>query len=414
MHQKTRGQLVNRQSGYSLDRDFYTDAEIFKDDLNEVYFKEWLFATPACELPKAGNYIVYKIADYQIVIVRGSDNEIRAFHNTCRHRGSVICREEKGAAAKLVCPYHNWTYDLDGSLLWARDMGEDFNPKEHGLKTVHCQNLSGLVYICLADNAPDIESFARVLRPYIEPHDLENAKVAYQSSIVENGNWKLVWENNRECYHCLSNHPSLLRSFPEDPRVSFLGEGSTPDYISEHFSTCKAIGLAAEFQVPEDGHYRLSRMPLLPGAKSFTMDGEFAVPNKRLGSIEWDQAGVCNKFHYPSTWAYFLPDHCMTFRVTPISPTETELVTCWLVNQDAKEGIDYDLNHLIEVWEATNAEDRRVVEDNQKGVNSPAFVPGPYSPLHELSVDGFVQWYCDKLASRMPEKETTMSIIASV
>ena len=130
------------------------------------------------------------------------------------------------------------------------------------------------------------------------------------------------------------------------------------------------------------------------------MDGKFAVPTKRLGNIEKEDAGVFNKFHYPSTWAYFLPDHCMTFRVTPVSPTTTELVTQWLVHKDAIEDVDYNLKHLTEVWIDTNDEDRRVVEDNQKGVNSPAYVPGPYSTIHEASVRGFVDWYADTMEAR--------------
>lgn len=402
MCQMTQQLLARRKPGYSLEREFYTDAQIFREDLEAFHYREWLFVTPACELPKPGNYITYKIGEYQIVVVRGADGEIRAFHNTCRHRGSIICKAAKGTTPKLVCPYHQWTYDLDGSLLWARDMGPDFNPAEHGLRQVHCRNLAGLVYICLAKEAPDFDSFADVIRPYLLPHDLENAKVAHESRIIENGNWKLVWENNRECYHCSANHPSLIRTFPEDPRVSYLGNGDIPDYIARHFAECEAAGLPASFMVPEDGQYRMSRMPLVPGTKSFTMDGAFAVPNKRLGNVTLDHAGVCNKFHYPSTWAYFLPDHCLTFRVTPVSPTETELLTCWLVRKDAEEGVDYDLRHLTEVWEATNDEDRRVVEDNQLGVNSPAFVPGPYSAVHEASVDAFVDWYCSKLTERLP------------
>lgn len=403
MYQTTKKLLAQRIPEHALQRTFYTDVDIFKQDLEAFYFKEWLFVTPECELPKPGDYITYTVGDYNIMVVRGADHEVRAFHNTCRHRGSVICKKEKGTMPKLVCPYHQWTYELDGSLLWARDMGADFDPKEHGLTTVHCRNLAGLIYICLADEAPNFDDFAAVTTPYLASHDLKNAKVAYESRIIEKGNWKLVWENNRECYHCSANHPSLTRTFPEDPRVSFLGKDNIPDYIAEHFAACEAAGLTAQFMVAEDGQYRLSRMPLVKGAKSFTMNGEFAVPQKRLGNITFETAGVCNKFHYPSNWAYFLPDYCLTFRVTPISPTETELVTQWLVNKDAQEGVDYDLKQLTEVWIATNDEDRRVVEDNQLGVNSPAFKPGPYSPLHEISVNAFVDWYCDKLDARLPE-----------
>ncbi|WP_372740867.1 SRPBCC family protein [Neptunomonas sp.] len=398
--------LSHRKSGFALDRAFYTDSEIYAQDLEHVFYKEWLFVVPVCELSDTGSYRTYKIGDYQIVVVRGADNEIRAFHNTCRHRGSIICKAEKGNAPKLVCPYHQWTYDLDGSLLWARDMEPDFVPQDHGLKSVHCRQLSGLIYICLADEAPDFETFSEIAAPYLAPHDLSNAKVAYESRIVEQGNWKLVWENNRECYHCSANHPSLIRTFPEDPRVSFIGENSVPGFIAEHFASCEAAGLPSSYVVPANGQFRLSRMPLVEGAKSFTMDGSFGVHGKRLGNIQKEDAGVLNKFHYPSNWAYFLPDHCMTFRVTPISPTETELVTCWLVDKDAVEGDDYDIEHLTEVWLATNSEDRRVVEDNQLGVNSLAYTPGPYSSIHEASVRGFVDWYCETISPRLSSSKT--------
>ena len=331
-------------------------------------------------------------------------NEIRAFHNTCRHRGSIICKAAKGKVVKFVCPYHQWTYNLDGSLKWARDMGPDFAAQDHGLKQIHCRDLSGLIYVCLADSPPDLDEFADVAAPYLAPHDLSNAKVAFESRIVELGNWKAVVENARECYHCRANHPELIRSFSQDPLVSFLGDGPVPDFIAKHFAACEAAGLPSKFVAPENGQYRLSRMPLVEGFKSYTMDGSFGVHGKRLGNVSKKRMQACSTmFHYPSTWAYFLPDHCMTFRVTPLSPTETELVTCWLVNKDAIEGVDYDFEHLTEVWLATNNEDRRVVEDNQTGINSPAFVPGPYSPIHEASVSAFIDWYCDTLGARLSE-----------
>jgi Rieske 2Fe-2S family protein len=333
-----------------------------------------------------------------VVIVRGSDNVIRAFHNTCRHRGSVLCTAAKGNSPKLVCPYHQWTYELDGSLLWARDMGPDFVPADHGLKTVHCRELAGLVYICLADEAPDFDTFANIARPYLEPHDLANAKVAFESSIIENGNWKLVWENNRECYHCGGNHPSLCRTFPDDPSVTGIEGGETPAKLQAHFDRCEAAGLPSAFYLHGDGQYRLARMPLNEGAESYTLDGKSAV-SRWLGRAPFADAGTLLKFHYPTTWNHFLADHSIVFRVTPISPTETEVTTKWLVNKDAVEGVDYDLKRLTEVWVATNDEDRRVVEDNQHGINSPAYQPGPYSPTQESGVIQFVDWYCDTLGA---------------
>jgi len=392
--------LARRRPGYSLEQAFYTDQDVFQQDLEYLFYRDWLFVALASELPKPGSFITHRIGAYGIILVRGGDGELRAFHNACRHRGSVLCKASKGTAPKLVCPYHQWTYELDGRLLWARDMGGEFDASQHGLKPVHCREVSGLVYVCLAAEAPDFDAFTQVAAPYLDVHDLSNAKVAFESSIVENGNWKLVWENNRECYHCGGNHPGLCRSFTDDPTVTGIEEGVTPPHLQEHFTRLEQQGYPSQFRMSEDLQYRFARMPLLPGAKSFTMDLQPAV-RKILGRVQDATAGTLLKYHYPSTWNHFLPDHSIVFRVTPLTPTTTEVTTKWLVNKDAVEGVDYDLTRLTEVWIATNDEDRRVVEDNQTGINSPAYEPGPYSPIHEGGVMGFVDWYCNTLTSRI-------------
>ncbi|KEJ96028.1 Rieske 2Fe-2S family protein [Pseudosulfitobacter pseudonitzschiae] len=392
--------LARRRTGYALERPFYTDPEIFRVDMETLFYRDWLFAIPACELTKPGSYVTHQVGSYGVVIVRGADGVIRAFHNSCRHRGSVICNKAKGVSPKLVCPYHQWTYDLDGKLLWARDMGPDFDPSQHGLKPVHCRDLEGLIYICLADEAPDFEAFASLAQPYLAVHDLRDAKVAHETSIIEDGNWKLVWENNRECYHCGGNHPGLCRSYTDDPTVTGIEEGETPAHLQAHFERLEAQGYPSQFRMAEDMQYRLARMPLLPGAKSFTMDLKPAV-TPFLGRVKDDTAGTLLKYHYPTTWNHFLPDHSIVFSVTPLTATTTRVTTKWLVHKDAVEGVDYDIQRLTEVWIATNDEDRQVVEDNQRGINSPVYQPGPYSPIHETGVMGFVDWYCNTMSRRL-------------
>ncbi|KAJ0336164.1 hypothetical protein COL154_014373, partial [Colletotrichum chrysophilum] len=286
-----------------------------------------------------------------------------------------------------------WTYELDGRLLWANDMGRGFDASKHGLKPVHLRNLEGLIYICVADVPPDFEPFADLVRPYLKVHDLENAKVAYTSSIIEKGNWKLVWENNRECYHCSSNHPALCRSFSLDPEIAGVSaDGSISAALQAHFDRCETAGAPARFQLAGEGQYRVARMPLQEKAVSYTLDGKAAV-GRNLGHVALPDAGTMMMFHYPTTWAHCLPDHALTFRVTPISPVETEVTTTWLVDKDAVEGVDYDFKRLTEVWIATNDEDREIVETNQQGIFSPAYVPGPYSPGQESGVAQFVDWY---------------------
>jgi Phenylpropionate dioxygenase and related ring-hydroxylating dioxygenases, large terminal subunit len=405
--------LMRRKPAHSLPQALYCDPGVFQSDLENLWYREWLFAMPACEIPKTGDYVVYELGAYSVVIVRGSDGVIRAFHNSCRHRGSVLCKTRKGTNPKLVCPYHQWTYELDGKLLWARDMGPDFDASKHGLKPVHCRVLAGLVYICVAKDAPDFDTFAAIAEPYLAPHDLANAKVAYQSTIIEEGNWKLVWENNRECYHCAGNHPSLCRTYPEDPTISGVSaDGNFPPMIEKHFQRLEAAGAPSRFRLDPAGQYRLARMPLLEGAESYTMDGKPAV-TKRLGRIAEREAGTLVKFHYPSTWNHFLADHSITFRVTPIGPMQTEVQTTWLVNKDAVEGVDYDLDRLTEVWLHTNDEDREVVENNQRGILSPAYEPGPYSQSHEDGLIQFSNWYAGSMIRAMTGRDMGRSTLAA-
>ncbi|MFT3689304.1 aromatic ring-hydroxylating oxygenase subunit alpha [Paenirhodobacter sp.] len=389
--------LMRRKPAHSLVQELYCDPGVFQVDMDNIWYRDWLFAIPSCEIPKAGDYVVHEVGVYSVVIVRGSDGEIRAFHNSCRHRGSVLCKSKKGRNPKIVCPYHQWTYNLDGSLLWARDMGPEFDPKKHGLKPVHCRNLSGMVYICVADQAPDIEELARETARYLAPHDLENSKIAFSSTIVEKGNWKLVWENNRECYHCAGNHPSLCRTFPEDPRaIGNNGDGGLAGALDLHVARCEAVGAPSAYEISDLGEWRFVRTPLLDGAESYTMDGKVAatLPNS---SLPFRDAGALLKFRYPGTWNHFLSDHVILFRVTPLSATETEVCTKWLVHKDAQEGRDYDLKRLTEVWIATNDEDREVVENNQRGILTPAYTPGPYSEIHEGGLIQFTDWYADTL-----------------
>ncbi|TRW95358.1 aromatic ring-hydroxylating dioxygenase subunit alpha [Paracoccus sp. M683] len=393
--------LMRRKPKHALARELYVDPGVFQADMDNLWYREWLFTIPSCELPKAGDYVVHEIGVYSVVLVRGNDGVIRAFHNTCRHRGSVLCKTAKGRGPRLVCPYHQWTYDLDGKLLWARDMGPDFDPKTHGLKPVHCRDAGGMVYICLADQAPDFEGLAAAAAAYMGPHDLANSKIAFESTIIEQGNWKLVWENNRECYHCAGNHPSLCRTFPEDPRAfGGLGEGELAPEVLQHIERCEKVGAPSAYKISAAGDWRFMRMPLLGTAESYTMDGKVAV-SKPNSSIPFKDAGSLLKFKYPGTWNHFLSDHVTLFRVTPISPTQTQVRTTWLVHKDAQEGVDYQIPRLTEVWVATNDEDREVVENNQRGIMSPAYEPGPYSEIHEGGVIQFVDWYADTMIRAM-------------
>jgi len=394
-------QLASRKDGYSLPQPFYTDPDFYRLDLEHLFYREWLFAGHDCELPKPGSYFTLQVGAYPVFVVRDGAGTIRAFHNTCRHRGSRICAAERGTASKLICPYHQWTYELDGRLQFARDMGEDFDASTFSLKPVHCESVAGYIFICVAQVAPDFAPVRAHLTPYLAPHRLAEARVAVEMSIVEKGNWKLVWENNRECYHCGANHPELCRTYPRAPAVTGVTGGLDDPQIAEHWRRCEAAGLPSTLRMSASGQYRTARMPLLRDAVSYTLTGKPAVRHPLSDSVLTPQIGVLLLFHYPSSWNHALGDHAVSFRVLPLGPQETRVTTKWLVHKDAIEGIDYLVDDLTKVWIATNDQDRRVVEQNQLGINSPAYEPGPYAPEHEGGVMQFVEWYCSSIGPRL-------------
>ena len=405
-------QLKNRREGFSLEQPFYTDPEYFKLDMQMIWYRDWLFVGHDCELPKKGAYFTLQIGDYPVVVVRGKDDQIRALHNTCRHRGSRVCTKEHGSAVRLVCPYHQWTYELDGSLLVGRQMGADFDKSQFGMKKVHCESVGGYIFICLANEAPDFAPVRAAIEPYMKPHRLSEAKVAHQSTIIEKGNWKLVWENNRECYHCAGNHPELCRTFPEAPTVTGVAGAIDDPVILEHWQRCEAANLPSQFNMSPDGQFRVARMPLIEGAESYTMSGRNAVSRKLSDDVTIDGIGTMLLFHYPTTWNHMLGDHAISFRVTPIGPEETAVTTKWLVHKDAVEGVDYNLEELTHVWNMTNDQDRQIVEENAFGIRSPAYEPGPYSVVHEGGVMQFVEWYSNFMVGRLQGEQAQLSIVA--
>jgi Rieske 2Fe-2S family protein len=354
-------------------------------------------------VPNPGNYLTVQIGDYPIVVLRDRDGGLRAYHNTCRHRGSRICSAEHGTAPRLVCPYHQWTYALDGRLIAARDMGGDFDKSQYGLRPVHCASVGGYIWICLARVAPDFEAIRRHIEPHFGPHHLHQTKIAFESTIIEQANWKLVWENNRECYHCAANHPELIRTFPEDPTATDGEDAASNPKTAAKWAYWESIGLPSKFHISPNGQCRTVRTPLLEGSVSFTMSGKAAVRRPLADSITEPDIGTLLMFHFPTTWNHVLADHAISFRVLPISPTQTQLTTKWLVHRDAVEGVDYDLRELTGVWLATNAADTRNCQENQIGVTSPAYDPAPYSPVHEAGVTQFVHWYCTHLEDRLLE-----------
>jgi glycine betaine catabolism A len=404
---KLNALIAARVPGRPLPQAFYKDSELFEADMALIWERQWLFAGLSCEIKAAGDWFTLSVGETSIVVLRDRDGEIRAFFNTCRHRGSRICAAERGRSRMLTCPYHQWSYGLDGKLMFARNMSESFDTSSYGLKRVACEVVAGYIFVSLAAVPPDFTEFAAHVTPYLAPHGLDHAKVAFESTIVEKGNWKLVLENNRECYHCAANHPELLRTIsefdgPTDPRYETHGaEFAAKTARDEARWAAAGLPFAPIEASPE---YRIVRAAMERGL-SFTMTGDPAC-SRIMGTLPEQDVGSLRLLRFPNTWNHALGDHAIAFRLLPLGPRETQVTTKWLVHEDAVEGVDYDLETLTAVWKATNAQDQRLVETNQLGINSIGYEPGVYSSQVETGVMAFVDWYLGALREGMEASQT--------
>ncbi len=413
-----RSLIARRRPGYSLEAPFYQDKAVFDLDMEVIFGRTWIYVGSEPDIPEPGDYFTVPVGKASIVVARDDDMSITAFHNVCRHRGARLCDGDKGSVGNVVCPYHQWTYDLRGNLIHTEHMGADFDRSKFGLKMVHVGNVGGLIFICLSEQPPtDFEQMRREMEPYILPHQIHNCKIAFEEDLIENGNWKFTMENNRECYHCKANHPELTVSLYE------FGFGYQPspenadevrafkDLTTQEHARWESCGLPSvelEFLDTRVTAFRTERLPLDKAGESQTLDSKVAC-KKLLGDLEQRNLGGLSFWTQPNSWHHFMSDHIVTFSVLPIDPEHTLLRTKWLVHKDAVEGRDYDPKELSAVWHATNQQDGALVERTQVGSHSTAYQPGPYSPFTEELVEKFMSWYLQRLRSETGHESATVS-----
>lgn len=402
MYEDISSWLAMERPGYTLPQQLYVSREAFEFDSQVMLKSVWLYACTVAHVKKPGDYYLFEMANVSVIIVRGRDGEVRAFHNTCAHRGARICSDMTGSSPRLMCPYHQWTYGLDGKLLAARNMPDGFDKAEHGLQPVAIENIGGLLFISLSDNPPSIDQARADIAERVEIYNLDSCKVAVQDDLIEHANWKLVMENNRECYHCDVNHPELLKSLstsgfgkglPEDEACED-GSPAQDDELERHHAAWREAGLYTHLvEFPDNGWHRVIRLPLAHGAQSQTLDGQ---PASRVPICTHPGTGhsSVSVWTQPNSWHHFCKDHIVTFSLTPLGPDQTLLRTSWLVHEDAVEGVDYDPDNLAAVWRATNSQDSRLASINHAGISTDGYRSGPYS-LEEKLVDAFKTFYVE-------------------
>ena len=402
-----RLRLESRRTGFSLEAPFYTDPHLFNLDMQAIFGQHWVFACSVAEIPEPGDYVTLDYGPYSIIVLRTDDGGVNIIHNVCRHRGARVLTELKGTTGNLVCGYHSWTYSPEGELIHASAPGEmSFDKSCYSLKRGHGTIISGLVFLCLSEEPPtDFLETGKIFAPSVGPQELEKTQVAYQQNIIEEANWKLVMENNRECYHC-DGHPELACSlFPTwgltdetiPPHLEDVWDRNQQAQAALEFR-CRRYGLPYEVVEELDtriGGIRISRESLDGQGESFSPDGR-RLSKKLLGDLPDFRLGRCSMHLQPNSWFHLLSDHVVTFAVFPISANRTLVRTTWLVADDAEEGVDYDVDALTHTWKQTNLQDKNFVELCQQGAESPFYEQGPYMKS-EYQVEAFINWYVTRM-----------------
>jgi phenylpropionate dioxygenase-like ring-hydroxylating dioxygenase large terminal subunit len=382
-------------------KDWFLSDSWHERDLEAIFRPRWLLAGHVSELAQSHRnrypYITYRLGSEEVLIRRDEGGEIRAFHNFCRHRGSQLCVDSSGTMGKrIVCPYHGWSYSAsDGALLAAPHMHQDFDRSPWGLRRVHVDVWFGLIFVCLSSERPTAVGdylsepsstgvdFAGTMRSgggdrrNFGGYDFARMKLAAIKLVDVKANWKIVVENNLECYHCTLNHPQLVEVFDWKSVASDDFDGVVAARANGQ-EVCVA-------QLPSPHTLHGERVCAVPAPRT---DDETEPDHYFLG---WEPGAALTLFR----------DYAWVFCPKPISPNRTELRLYWFVANDAEEARDYDVGRLTEYWDITMDQDRLICEGVQRGMEMPAYEPGPLNRVHQAGQAGFYAWYREEVRKRL-------------
>lgn len=381
--------LAATRPSYALPRGFYVRADVFEADLR-LLEDRWTYAGHISEAAEAGDWFTAELGAESAIVVRGEDGALRALANVCRHRGSRVCVEKYGSSATLTCPYHAWTYHLDGRLRAAREMPFGFTPAGFGLRPLPIKVIGGLVFISFGDRPPVLGAAEPALAAMVGLYGWETARIAARKTYRVAANWKLVMENYHECYHCAPAHPEFaaLHALAR-PNNRALSSEPDPETGLADFEAWGAM--ADGFEV-----VRVMRSALSDGCVTGSADGKPMAPAMGQAGGRWDGISVFAELGFLSAFLAYA-DHGVIYRFIPRGVLETEMEVIWLTAGDAEAGRDYDPAGLTWLWDVTSLADKRIIERNQAGVSSRAYQPGPFS-LMEPGTQAYVARYVSELA----------------
>jgi Rieske 2Fe-2S family protein len=362
----------------SLPASSYFANETYDSELTSVWYRNWVYAGRADEVSNPGDFKSIRIGLQNILLVRSSDRRINAFFNTCRHRGSILCTEDHGnlSTKHISCPYHRWTYSLDGELVRTPllDPTPDFDRSNYSLYPVAVEQWGGCIFINLAGKkAPGFNQSMDPSHDHLRNWPLQELTVAhsYQRRIA--CNWKLFWENFVECYHCPGLHPELCDLVPMYKR-SYISHRDEPGW--------------QDHKQDPDPKYRGG---LKTGARSWSMDGKIhgaVFPDLTHEDIESAYVYVQN---LPSFFIVAHPDYVRIVSILPDGPEHILLKAEWLLSTDSLAKKDLKLAKIVDFGLLVLEQDAHICEVNQQGVRSIAHQSGVLMP-QEYEIVNFHRW----------------------
>jgi Rieske 2Fe-2S family protein len=342
----------------TLAQRYFISPDVFMQEQEQIFSAQWVLVGHQSQIPKAGDYLVQEVAGESLIVLRDKDAVVRGFYNVCRHRGTRLCEDASGQVRAIQCPYHAWTYGLDGKLIGAPHMDDvaGFDKADYSLHAVNLASWEGFIFVNLAKKPMPLEEWFAPLAGKFSHWNMSILRSAKRIEYDVHANWKLMFENYSECYHCPGVHPMLSKVSPYDSAENDLCEGP---FLGGFMSITRGTGLTMS-----------GRACALP------VGGTNAADSQRV-------------FYYsifPNMLLSLHPEYVMVHQLWPQSPGRTLILCDWFFHPDAAGVSDprYNPNDAIEFWDMTNKQDWHVCELSQQGIASRAYQPGPYSPRESI------------------------------
>jgi Rieske 2Fe-2S family protein len=355
-------------NGFTLAGQHFTNPQLFRREIERIFFSMWVYAGRTGEIPNPGRYVTREIGGESLIILNAPD-AIRAFYNVCRHRGTRLCTDDAGELQRAIkCPYHAWTYDFTGRLVAASMMPDGFNKDEYPLHAVRATTWDGHIFVNLSESPAPLTDQLADLPAKFAPWRMEELRLIRRITYDVAANWKLIILNFNECLHCPVIHPILNRL------TNYLGadnEQPKPTYIG-------------------------GTMGFKPGVETMSMDGRRRrsyLPG--LGPREREL--VAYYVVYPNLLLSLHPDYMLTHAIWPLAPDRTRIVCEWHFHPDQIAAPDFEASDVVEFWDTNNREDWAITERSQLGIRSRANTPGPYS-TREALLHAFDEWVLGKIS----------------